>query len=230
MGCYWSIVVKNRRNGAVNPNAYFDDEVSVDAIRSSPPVADPLRRLDCPAPCDGAVALVITDATRVSESESLPARVAGVGHAQAASHLTGGRSESLSRFPAFRRAADEACADVSVALDSIDLLEPYAPFPHVEAILTEELGYFPRGRGAAACERGDTGADGTIPVSPSGGCLGRGHPPLVTPMLNYADATAQLRGTAPTQVDAPDYALTTSEHGHVDGATATILARTEERA
>jgi acetyl-CoA acetyltransferase len=93
----------------------------------------------------------------------------------------------------------------------------------VEAVFAEELGLVEPGDGAAACLRGETIPDGRFPISPSGGPLGRGHPAMVTPLLNYVEAVRQLRGTAPRQVPDARRALTTSEGGHVDGVTATVL-------
>jgi acetyl-CoA acetyltransferase len=129
----------------------------------------------------------------------------------------------MATLPAVGPSVDEAVSDAGTAIEAVDVLEPYAPFPHIEAILTEELGLFERGAGAAACARGETRPDGQIPVSPSGGCIGRGHPAMVTPLLNYVGAVRQIRGTASTQVPDVETVLTTSEHGHVDGMTTTII-------
>lgn len=54
------IVVKNRKNGAVNPNGFFDDAPTREEILDARPIADPIRLFDCPAPCDGAVAMLLT--------------------------------------------------------------------------------------------------------------------------------------------------------------------------
>jgi len=225
-----SVVAKNRRNAARNPDALFDDPASVEAILDSRPVADPLRLYECPAPCDGAAALVVAagdvaDATGETGTPSEPVRVAGTGYHHPPSHLIGTRDGDLSSFPAVAGAGEDALDDAGRSTADLDVLEPYAPFPHVEAVLTEELGLFGRGEGAAACARGETAPDGRLPVSPSGGCVGRGHPAMVTPLLNHAAAVRQLRGTAPSgvQVDGAGTALTTSEHGHVDGVTATVF-------
>jgi acetyl-CoA acetyltransferase len=211
-----SVVVKNRDNGAANPQGIFESSTDIASVLDSAPIADPLRLYECPRPCDGAAALVVT-------SEAAGPRVTGIGHHHPPSHLSGVDGVSTARLPAVQPSADEAFADAGVSVEDVDVLEPYAPFPHVEAILTEELGLFARGEGAAACARGCTRPDGEIPVSPSGGCLGRGHPAMVTPLLNHAAAVRQLRGTAPTQVPDATTALTTSEHGHVDGMTTTVF-------
>jgi acetyl-CoA acetyltransferase len=233
-----AVAAKNRSNAAANPEGVFGEETSAADVLDSRPVADPLRLLECPTPCDGAAALVVAagpdhrddgrtvggDGTgSVADGDGPPVRVAGVGAGHAASHLLGVRGESLARFPAVGAAADDALGDAEAGVGDVDVVEPYAPFAHVEAVVTEELGLFERGEGAVACARGETAVDGPHPVSPSGGCLGRGHPAMVTPLLNYVDAVRQVRGTAPNQVSGAERALTTSEHGHVDGVTATLL-------
>ena len=214
-----SIVVKNRENAARNPLALFDDPVSVEAVLDSRPVAEPLRLFECPAPCDGAAAVVVTS----DESTGDAVSVRGTGYSHPPSHLIGARDGSLASFPAVAGAASTALSDAGIDIDAVDVLEPYAPFPHTEAILTEELGLFDRGDGAAACARGETARDGTIPVSPSGGCIGRGHPAMVTPLLNYVAAVEHVRGTGSVAVDGAETVLTTSEHGHLDGVTATVF-------
>lgn len=214
-----SVVVKNHRNAVANPDALFSEPVTIDDVLASRAVAEPLRLYECPALCDGAAALIVAGEAGTQE----PVPVAGTGFHHAPSHLLGPRSGDLATYPAVREAGERALTDAGVDIDAVDVIEPYAPFPHSEAILTEELGLFPRGEGATACADGETAPDGTVPVSPSGGCLGRGHPALVSPLLNHVAAVRQLRGTAATPVDGVRTVLTTSEHGQFDGVTATIF-------
>jgi acetyl-CoA acetyltransferase len=219
-----SICVKNRENAVLNPEALFEDPMTVEEVLGSEVVADPLRLYESPAMCDGAAAVVVTTAHVARHADSDPVEVAGIGYHHAPSHFTGVRDGDLTRFPAVAPAVEAALDDAERQRDDLDVVEPYAPFPHVEAIITEELGYFQRGEGAAACARGETAPDGRIPVSPSGGCLGRGHPALVTPVFNCIDGARQLRGTATNQVSGAEVALATSEHGHVDGVNAMVLS------
>lgn len=220
------IVVKNRETAADDPDTLFDEPVTRSAVLESPPVAEPLRLFECPAPCDGGAAIVISgdpDA-RPSASEP-PVEVTGIGSHHAASHHISTRNRPITELPAVREAVREASSDAGRSPTEIDVYEPYAPFPHIEAIVTEEIGLVDRGEGVAACLDGRTAPDGEFPVSPSGGCLGRGHPPMVTPLYNYVEAVRQLTGTASSQVPDVDHVLTTAEHGHVNGATATVFER-----
>ncbi|MDF9746220.1 thiolase family protein [Natrinema salsiterrestre] len=217
------IVVKNRENGAANPNGLFDESPSRDDVLDARLIADPIRLFDCPAPCDGAAAILLT-ADDVDESSSPQIAVDGTGYHHTASHFLMSRETSITELPAVRRAANTATDRAGVSIADIDVFEPYAPFPHIEAIVTEELGLAERGRGVDACLEDHTAPDGPFPISPSGGCLGRGHPPMVTPLLNYVEAVKQLRGTASTQVPDAGRVLTTAEHGHVNGVTATVFA------
>jgi len=49
---------------------------------------------------------------------------------------------------------------------------------------------------------------------------------MVTPLLNVIAGARQIRGTAANQVADTGRVLTTTEHGHVDGVTATVLEAT----
>lgn len=216
------VVVKNRANGASNPDALFSSGTTRADVLDSRPVARPLRLYECPAPCDGAAALVVTAADRAAEADA-PVAVAGTGYDHAPSHYLGVRDGSLAEHPAMAGAADEALGAAGVGVEDVDAFELYAPFPHTEAILTEELGLHDRGEGAFAAAAGETAVDGPTPVSPSGGCIGRGHPAMVTPLLNHVEAVRQVRGTAANQVPGATTVLTTAEHGHVDGVNATVF-------
>lgn len=213
-----AITVKNRDNGAANPEGLFDESTTTDEVLGSPAIADPLRLYECPMLCDGGAALVVT-----SDDALGSPRIAGVGYHHAPSHLVGARDTPLSTLPAVGPAVSDGLNDAGMSIGDVDVFEPYCPFPHIEAIFTEELGLFDRGMGAHACNQGETRPDGRVPVSPSGGCVGRGHPAMVTPLYNHIEAVRQLQGTAAQQVTGAKTVLTTSEHGHVDGMTTTVF-------
>nr|WP_282594735.1 thiolase family protein [Halomarina salina] len=216
------VVVKNRENAASNPEAIRSSGTTVSDVLDSRPVARPLRLYECPAPCDGAAAVVVTGADHAGRTDG-PVPIAGTGYDHAPSHYLGVRGESLARHPAMAAAADEALDDADREVGDVDVFELYAPFPHTEAILSEELDLFDRGDGALAAVDRQTAVDGTTPISPSGGCIGRGHPAMVSPLLNHVEAVRQVRGTAANQVRDATTVLTSAEHGHVDGVNVTVF-------
>lgn len=218
-----SIVVKNRANGVRNPDTIFEKDVSQKDVVNSREISEPICLYDCPAPCDGAAALLLTNGD-IEAGQKDRVYVTGTGTHHAPSHLLSTRHPTVTELPAVKRAAQKASSEAEVAIDDVDVFEPYAPFPHIEAIITEEIGFAERGAGVDACMNGLTAPDGPYPISPSGGCLGRGHPPMVTPMINYIESVRQLRGTAANQVTGARTAMATAEHGHVNGVTATVFA------
>src|ERR1700688_932718 len=53
------IAWKNHCNGAKNPKAQFQKEVSMEAIKNSPKIADPLGIMDCSGVSDGSAAAIV---------------------------------------------------------------------------------------------------------------------------------------------------------------------------
>jgi acetyl-CoA acetyltransferase len=69
------VAVKNRANGAMNPDAHFREEVTLEQVVSSPMISTPLTRLQCCPSVDGAAALVISSSRgpAAARSVSVPA-------------------------------------------------------------------------------------------------------------------------------------------------------------
>src|SRR5258708_21830043 len=64
--------VKNHANGARNPNAHFQKEISLATYLASPIVASPLRLYDCCPFSDGASALVVAAREAVPTPPNVP--------------------------------------------------------------------------------------------------------------------------------------------------------------
>jgi acetyl-CoA acetyltransferase len=58
------------------------------------------------------------------------------------------------------------------------------------------LGFFDRGAGGPAVEKGLTSLQGRIPVNPSGGLKAKGHPVGATGVAQVLEIVTQLRGEA----------------------------------
>src|SRR5437763_2264364 len=67
-----SVAVKNHYNGARDPFAHFQNEITVDDVLKSPSVCHPLHLLDCCPQTDGAAATILVNADRAAEFTDRP--------------------------------------------------------------------------------------------------------------------------------------------------------------
>ncbi len=138
-----AVAVKNHYNGARNPNAQFQSEVTLERVMDSPLIADPLRLLDfCPI-TDGAAALILSTANEPEGRSEQSVRVRGVGGASDTQIVH--EREDLTAMKAVRFAAAGAYAMAGLGPDSIDVAEVHDMATILEVVQTEELGFFPRG-------------------------------------------------------------------------------------
>jgi acetyl-CoA C-acetyltransferase len=219
------VAVKNRRHAALNPLAQYREPISVEEVLDSPPVVRPLHLLDVPPRSDGAAAIVLAEEALARELCEQPVYVRGRGFRHEGVHQVAAHPAPLTRFAAAELAAVDAYDDAGIGPEDVDVAEVYAPCTIVEVLLTEALGLCPPGGGAACARAGETALGGRIPVSTDGGCLSRGHPPLVTPLYNVHEAVLQLTGRAgERQSPGADVALVTAELGDYNAALVHVLS------
>lgn len=204
------IPVKAHRNGANNPLAHFQKEVSVEKASNSRMVADPLRLFDCSATSDGAASLVIASDNAVRNhglSDSV-IQVIGVGHGT--DYLAVQHRTSLTSMNATRVAAQKAFTMAGITSDEVDVCEIHDAFSILELVNMEDLGFVEKGQAINAVKDGITEVSGENPVNPSGGLKARGHPTGGTGVAQIRDIVQQLRGQAPKglQVENPQIGLT----------------------
>ncbi len=204
------VAVKDRRNGALNPFAHLrQPDITLESVRASTMLWDPIRYDEtCPS-SDGACALVIGDES-----------VAG-GRSVAWIHATAMRTEPTmfaGRDQVNPRAGRDAAAalwhraGITDPLAEIDAAEIYVPFSWFEPMWLENLGFAEVGQGWKLTEAGETELGGRLPVNPSGGVLSS-NPIGASGMLRFAEAAMQVMGRAGEhQVDGARRAL-----GHAYG-------------
>ncbi|MBI4729968.1 MAG: thiolase family protein [Acidobacteria bacterium] len=218
------IPVKNRAHAALNPLAQFQDRIAVKQVLESRPIADPLRLLDCSPISDGAAAVIVTS--------DAAARRLGGGRAirLAASSLRTGSVEpeptSMSFEPLTHATARDAYERAGIAPEEVGFAEVHDCFSIAEALRVEGLGLFGRGEYLLAVERGDASLGGRMPVNPSGGLLGKGHPLGATGVAQVVELVRQLRGEgAERQIENATVGLAHCRGGKaagVDGAACTV--------
>ncbi len=80
------VAVKNHYNGARNPIAQYQQEITIDTVMNSTMVAEPLRLFDCSPITDGAAAVIVAPLDRAREFTDTPIRV--LASAQASDTIT----------------------------------------------------------------------------------------------------------------------------------------------
>ena len=111
-----SVAVKNHYNGARDPYAHFQNEITVDDVLESAPVCHPLHLLDCCPQTDGAAAVLLVPAERAHEFTDQPVFVAGFGVATDHPYLH--EKDSFTEIKATRLAAQRAYAMAGVGPDA----------------------------------------------------------------------------------------------------------------
>jgi acetyl-CoA C-acetyltransferase len=217
------VSVKNHAFGVANPKAQFRKPVTLDDVVASRLIADPLRLLDCPPISDGAAAIVVCPAEMARDFHSQPIRVLGTGHATGPATLW--EMDDITTFAATVRASREAYATAGLTSADIQVAEVHDCFTIAEIVASEDLGFFPKGKGGAAVEERWTGLDGRVVINPSGGLLSKGHPVGATGCAQVYEVVKQLRGEAATQVRNAELGLAHNLGGTGVVSTVTILGR-----
>ena len=189
-----SVAVKNHHNGALDPYAHFQSEITVEQVMASPAVCHPLHLLDCCPQTDGAAAVLLVPAERAAEFTDRPVHVAGFGLATDHPYLH--EKSTFTGLPATTLAAERAYAMAGLGPQDIDMAEVHDCFTITEILDIEDLGFVEKGKGGIASIEGETALGGRIPVNTSGGLLAKGHPIGATGVAQLTECWWQLRGEA----------------------------------
>jgi len=191
-----AVAVKNHANGLLNQHAQYHLKLSIDDVLGSTMVADPLHLFDCSPITDGAAALVLTTLDRARELAGDRPIVKITGSGMATDTISLANRDDLSELRAVRLAGERAYSMANRRPDEIHLAEVHDCFTIAEIMATEALGFFDRGYGGSAVEKGLTSLQGKIPVNPSGGLKSKGHPVGATGVAQVVEVVTQLRGEA----------------------------------
>ena len=205
------IARKNFDNAKRNPRAQsrgwsFEPGAFTAEDDLNPIVEGRLRRQDCGRITDGAAAVVLCSsdyaarhATRLGSQQSGFPRIAGWSTATASMLLDSKLSaipDDGPMFPHVARVVNEARDMARIDLDQIDLIETHDCFTISEYLAYDHLGLSEPGKAWQVVETGAARMGGALPVNPSGGLIGGGHPVGATGVRMLVDAASQLRGAA----------------------------------
>lgn len=195
------VAVKNHGNAMLNPFAHLHQPITLegildseDASTNNPVVADPLRFFDfCPV-SDGAACLILSTAEVAKKTGKPMVRLSGVGQATD-THCVHDRDNPL-ELPAVRGAAAQSLGMAGKKPSDVDVAELHDAFTILEIVESEECGFFKKGEGHRALEKGETRLTGSLPINPSGGLKAKGHPVGATGVGQAHEIVLQLRGEA----------------------------------
>jgi sterol carrier protein 2 len=191
------VAVKTRNHAALNPNALFTSELTVEEVMEAPVVyMDFLTKLMCCPPTCGAGAAVICSSA-FAKKHGITSGVEIVGQAMTTdTPATWNCPINLVGADMTRRAAEQVYNEAGIGVDEVDVVELHDCFTTNEVITYEGLGLCKEGEATAFVEGGDNTYGGKYVVNPSGGLMSKGHPLGATGLAQCYELVNQLRHNA----------------------------------
>lgn len=201
------VKIKNSEHGFTNQNARYRKKFTMEDIKKSAMVADPLRLLNVCATSDGGAAIVVCSmdyAKRMGQNN--PVKISAI------STVTPTFANEVVEMPDI--ATDSAAAqgiealryrssipakayeEAGIGPEDVSVAEVYDLSSALELDWYEDLQFCPRGDGAKLIREGVTQLGGKLPVNTSGGlaCFGEAVPAQA--LAQVCELTWQLRGDA----------------------------------
>jgi acetyl-CoA C-acetyltransferase len=200
-----AIAQLNFANARRNPNAQTREWTVPDPISdddaSNPTIEGRLRRFDCSQMTDGGAAIVlVTDKYLRDHPGTRPiARIAGWGHRTVGLGLRqklDRAADDVYVLPHVRAAVLDALRRARLSLDDVHGIEVHDCFTPSEYLAIDHIGLTGPGESWKAIENGEIEIGGRLPINPSGGLIGGGHPVGASGVRMLVDAAKQVNGTA----------------------------------
>jgi len=198
----------NYANAKKNPKAqtrtwYMSEEHACASSSYNAAIGGRIKVSDCSQVTDGAVALVLASekfaaawAARRKLRLRDVARIQGWGHRTAPLRFDDKVAESAGQpyvLPHTRRAITDAYARAGIAdCWSLDAIETHDCFTTSEYMAIDHFGLTAPGESWKAIESRVIDLDGKLPINPSGGLIGAGHPVGATGARQLLDAQLQV--------------------------------------
>ena len=214
------IVEKSHHNGAMNPKAHYQREITVEQVLKSPVVAFPLGILDCCGVSDGAAAAILTRADMAKDFRPDPIYIKALS-ISAGAHQELRDNYDYTHLEENVRSAEMAYKEASIKdpMKELSIAEVHDCFSIHEMLLYEDLGWSPRGRAKEDIEAGTFTLGGDLPVNTDGGLKCFGHPLGASGLRMMYEVYKQLQEKAgPRQVKNPRLGMTHNLGGIVPGA------------
>lgn len=187
------------RNGALNPNAWRQREMSFEEVAESVPVNLPLRQYMFCNPAEGGAALVLCPARIAKRFQSKPVIVKAAvvrtrhhGSFEVFSPALAAEQAPAPTVTASRAAFEQA----GVGPRDIDVIQIQDTDSGSEIIHMAENGFCEHGEQELLLRGGDTEIGGRLPINTDGGCLANGEPIGASGLRQVIEICSQLRQEA----------------------------------
>ncbi len=214
------IAVSARYNAGFNPDAYYQEPITIEQVQAAPMIADPFTSLHCCIRSDGGGAVVLTSEDRARDLRRPPVYLLGQG--EALNVTTMSEWDDFTESPAVRSGA-AAFARAGLTPADVDVVEVYDAFTGMVLLTLEALGFCAKGEGGAFVADGRLRLGGALPTNTDGGGLSACHPGM-RGMFLLVEAVRQLRGECgPRQVPAAQVACVSATGGWFSSAATVLL-------
>ncbi len=192
------ISVKNHANGARNPRAQFQKEITPEIVLGSPRVAGTLGVFDCAGVADGAACAIVVRAQDAFQYTDKPIFIKSLSFAAGSGSGLIDPNYDYTHFPECEKAANDAYnqAGITDPRSQLMMAEVHDCFTPTELVLMEDLGFAPRGSAWKEVLEGTFDLDGELPINPDGGLKSFGHPVGASGLRMMFECWLQLRGQA----------------------------------
>ena len=168
------IALNGRANTARNPAAIYRDPMTMDDYLSARPITTPFGLYDCDVPCDGSIAIVVSDAAVAPDLPRPAIRIEAVG-TQIAERVSWDQG-TITHEPQVIGQSAHLWSRTSLRPADVDLALLYDGFTFNAISWLEALGFCGFGEASDWLDRGRRIApDGDLPVNPHGGQLSEGR-------------------------------------------------------
>jgi acetyl-CoA C-acetyltransferase len=206
-------------NAMHNPYARLHQKLNVEQFEKSSMVATPINLMDASPIGDGAAAVVIVPAEKVTSLGHRP-RITVAGSASATDSIAVHSRKDPMFLSAAYASSKRAYELAGVTPEDIDVFELHDAFSIMSALSLEACGFAERGQGVRLGLDNEISPQGRVPVCTRGGLKARGHPVGATGMYQIVEVVQQLRGECgKTQVDGAKIGMAQN----IGGSGATII-------
>ena len=169
-----AIALNARANAARNPAAVYRDPMTMDDYLSARPITTPFGLYDCDVPCDGSIAIVVSDASVAADLPKGAVSVEAVG-TQITERVSWDQ-DTVTHEPQLLGQAAHLWSRTSLRPTDVDVALLYDGFTFNCISWLEALGFCGFGEAQEWLDGGRRIAlDGELPVNPHGGQLSAGR-------------------------------------------------------